>query len=333
MRHCAFCGSDLGEGIPDAPAPGRRHAYDPVKGRLWEICPSCLRWNPVPLELRWETMESWERAVRDRGRVRTRTDHLSLVEVDDGEVVRVGEPPFVEWGGWRYGERLMAKGRRPGLIRRILGSLPPAPLEGYDPYGLTGPLGGVGARDGPTHWLASPFIESASALTLAFASTPFAAACPSCGIPMPLAPWDFQDVTFRRSDEMPTVAVEARCGHCGTRVLLPIDRTRAAMRFGLGVLDSDRAARELGERAGRGLDSVGGGRPFLEGLARLGVPLGEMARDERIALGIALDERAEAEALEQEWREAEEIIATMDGELTEVPGFRDFRARVLGSGG
>ncbi len=337
MRHCAFCGDELGEGVPDAPVSGRRHAYDPDKGRLWEICGRCLRWNPVPLPLRWETLEGWERAVRDRGRVRLRSDQLALIEVDDGEVVRVGTPPFAEWGGWRYGDRLPAFGPRPGFFRRLLLSLPPAPLEGYDPYGLTGPMGGVGGRDGPTHWLASPFMEQAQPLTLAFASVPFAPECPSCGAPMPLQPWDFQDVTFRPGteggDSRTAATIEAPCAHCGTRVRLPLTQARPALRMGLGILDSGEEARKLGERAGEGLDQVGGGAAFLRGLGRIGVPLGEMRRDERVALGIVLDQSAETDALEAEWREAEEIIAVMDGELTEVEGFQAFRQRILGPEG
>ena len=61
--------------------------------------------------------------------------------------------------------------------------------------------------------------------------------------------------------------------------------------------------------------------------------MGEMEEGERVALKIALDEEAEIEALEDEWRNAEEIAAIMDGELTEVPGFEEFRQRVLGEGG
>lgn len=263
--------------------------------------------------------------------MQVRTDHLALIQVDDGEVVRVGTPPFVEWGGWRYGDRLPSFGPRPGFLRRLLGSLPPAPLEGYDPYGLTGPLGGVGGKDGPTQWLASPFMEHAQPLTMAFASVPFVPECPSCGVPLPLQPWDFQEVTFRPSRD--GASLEVPCGHCGTRVQVPLTAARPALRMGLGILDSGPGARALGERAGAGLDQVGGGASFLSGLGRLGVPLGEMRRDERVALGMVLDEYAEADALEAEWREAEEIIAVMDGELTEVEGFQAFRARILGGDG
>jgi hypothetical protein len=333
MRHCLYCDEPLGEGIPDAPAPGRRHAYDPWKGRLWEICSRCRRWNPVPLALRWETLEGWEEAVRDRGRSLLSAEHLTLMAVDQGQVVRVGKPPMVEWGGWRYGDRLPdLPGRSPGFLRRLLGGLPPPPLEGYDPYGLTGPMGGVAGSRGPAHWLGSPFLERAHPLTLVFASVPFAPECPSCGIPMPLHPWDFHSVTFRDASGMGEVGIQAPCAHCGTEVVLPLDEVRPALRLGLSILDGDAESRKVGAAAGEALDRVGGSTPLLKGLGGLGAPLGELGRTERVALGIALDDRAEAEALEAEWREAEEIAAIMDGELTQVEGFLAFRDRVLGGG-
>lgn len=336
MRHCVFCNEPLGEGIPDAPVSGRRHAYDPHHGRLWEICGRCRRWSPVPMELRWETLEGWERSVQDRGRVVMDSTHLALVRVDDGEVVRVGDPPLPDWGGWRYGDRLPdVQRRRPGLLRRLLGGLPDPPLEGYDPYGLTGPMGGVGGTGGPSQWLASPFLQRATPLTLAFASIPLAPECPSCGEPLPVNPWEFQDVSFQdasegRGGDPQGVALAARCARCGDRVLIPLTEGRPALRLGLGILDSDEEARQLGEEAGRGLAQVGGGPRLLTGLARIGAPLGELDRAERVAVAMALDAQAEAEALEAEWREAEEIAAIMDGELTRVEGFQEFRARVLG---
>jgi len=338
MRHCVFCNEALGEGIPEAPAPGRRHAYDPHLGRLWEICSRCRRWSPVPMDLRWETLEGWEAAVRDRGRTLLETEHLALVRVDDGEVVRVGTPPLPEWGGWRYGDRLPDPARlRRGFFARILASLPTPPLEGYDPYGLSGPMGGVSGSGGPSQWLGSPFLERATTLTLAFGSIPFASECPSCGVPLPLNPWEFQDVTFRQSREVAegdpsATGVEVRCAHCGDRVLLPLGRVRPALRLGLGIVDRGEEARKQGEEAGIALARVGGERKLLEGLGRLGAPLGELGLRERVALAMALDAEAEAEALEAEWQEAEEIAAIMDGALTEVEGFAAFRARVLGEG-
>jgi hypothetical protein len=294
------------------------------------------------MELRWETLQGWERAVRDRGQIMVEGGGLALLAVDDGQVVRVGTPPMVTWGGWRYGDHLPAPvAPRPGFLRRLLGGLPPPPLEGYDPYGLSGPMGGVAGAQGPSGWLGSPFMERAHPLTLAFAAIPFAPSCPACGVPMPLDPWDFHRVRFTDASEARDpgggahargpldAGVQANCAHCRTEVVLHLDLVRPALRLGLAILDTGPEARTEGEEAGAAVDRVGGVESLLLGLAHLGAPLGELGRTERVALGLALDARAEAEALAAEWREAEEIAAILDGELTEVPGFQAFRRRVL----
>jgi hypothetical protein len=346
MRHCLFCDHALGAGIPDAPAPGRRHAYDPGKGRLWEICPRCRRWNPVPLELRWETLEGWERAVRDRGSLLLEAGELALLEVDDGQVVRVGEPPLATWGGWRYGSRLPAPpAPRVGFLRRLLGGLPPPPLEGYDPYGLSGPMGGVAGTRGPAHWLGSPFLDRAHPLTLVFASIPFAPACPACGGPMPLNPWDFHRMSFTDAaldGGSPGRPVGASDGKSPAPESWPPAATaarrwwsrwtRRARRSGWGSPSWTRGPRRgrWGPRPARRWTGSVEAASCSRGWPGIGAPLGELGRVERVALGIALDARAEADALVTEWREAEEITAIMDADLTDVAGFLAFRERVLG---
>jgi len=283
------------------------------------------------MEDRWEAIQGWEERVGRTGRPLLKTGELALLQVGGAQVVRVARPPLPDWGGWRYGTRLPGSERGRSALSRLfgglLGQLPPPPLEGYDPYGLSGPMGGVAGRGGAREWLASPFLDRAHALTLAFTSFPFAPACPSCGESMPLNPWDFQRVTFRIHDGR--VETEASCARCATEVLVGLRAVRPALRMGLAVLDAGPEARTVGAEAGRRLDGVGGGVMLLQGLGRLGTSLGELGRTERVALGIALDQAAEGEALEAEWREAEELAAIVEGELTDVPGFQEFRERVL----
>jgi len=285
------------------------------------------------MDLRWETVEKWERAVRDRGRVLLEREGLALIQVDEGEVVRVGVPPMILWGGWRYGEALpvLAKPRM-GWVRRLLERLPAPPLEGYDPYGLTGPMGGVARGGHAGRWLGSPFLARAQPLIMVFTSIPLAPVCPSCQGPLPLDPWAFHTVVFVSlpvTEAPDGLGVEVPCGSCGEWVVLPLDAIRPALRLGLSVLDPLGLSRPLGEAAGARLDSVGGPHRFLEGLARARAPLGNLDATERAALGIALDARAEGEALTAEWRRAEEIIGALEGEGAHVPGFEAFRRRVL----
>ncbi|MEO7967003.1 MAG: hypothetical protein ABIT38_24150, partial [Gemmatimonadaceae bacterium] len=62
---CTFCYASLGtnEELEQFPV-ARRIAFDPTKGCLWAICPSCGGWNLAPLEERWEAVEECERRFR-----------------------------------------------------------------------------------------------------------------------------------------------------------------------------------------------------------------------------------------------------------------------------
>jgi hypothetical protein len=101
------------------------------------------------------------------------------------------------------------------------------------------------------------------------------------------------------------------------------------VRLGLSVVTPPSSLRSLSPEAARELDAVGGGQALLRTLSDSGVTLGDMGSLLRTGLIISLDELAEAEALETEWREAEELASIMDGELTRVPGFKRFRREVL----
>jgi hypothetical protein len=101
--------------------------------------------------------------------------------------------------------------------------------------------------------------------------------------------------------------------------------------MGLGLVTAPDLLRRLAGGAASALDSVGGPRSFLQSILRARPFLGDLDSQERAALIITLDEVAELEALEAEWREAEEMAAIMDGELTQVPGFEAFRRDLLES--
>lgn len=314
---CVFCDHDLS-------GASARPAYDPWLGRLWRVCPRCRRWNVVPLEDRWEALESLERAVRDEGRSVLSTDHLDLVEAGDRQVLRVGRAPRPELAGWRYGDLLPAVPGR-GLLQRLgnlLRAIPQSPL-GYD-------VSEAGMTAFPTvagRWLGSPFLEDAPGLTAAFLHVPLAPECPSCGSPLAIAPWGFHGVRLTLDGGAPAVATA--CGVCGREVAVPARSARAGIRLGLSVVN-DRYREESVLRAAAGeLDRAAGPAGLLHRLASGDFTLGEAGLTTRLALGIALDEQWESELLEAEWKRAEEIAALVDGELTVVPGFDEFRRRVL----
>jgi hypothetical protein len=104
---CLFCNSPLGgnAALPTFPV-GSRLAFDPARGRLWVICPTCDRWNLSPLDERWEAVEECERRFRAT-RIRFSTDNIGLAWLPEGlGLVRIGAALKPEIAAWRYGRLL-----------------------------------------------------------------------------------------------------------------------------------------------------------------------------------------------------------------------------------
>ncbi len=297
MAACPFCGSGLAPGPPWAPGDGHRLAYDPGKGRLWNVCSGCSRWTLTPLESRWETLEACEAVVQEKGRVRVSTPHLSLVDVGGGELIRVGAPPRLEFVEWRYGPRSQETSRPNGFWAR-------------EP------------------WFASPFLEHASPLTYLFSQVPLAPDCPSCRGPLALKPWDFQSVGLLLDGDRPLVL--ALCALCGAEVTLDLVKARPVLRIGLGLVTPQTAVRRIASAVAAEVDTLGGPLALLIAMSSARTPLGDLDLPGRVGLIMSLDEMADLEAMEAEWRRAEEMAAIMDGELSDVPGFESFRRTILG---
>lgn len=114
---CLFCNSDLGrnEALYDFPV-GQRLAFDGSKGRLWVVCRRCERWNLTPLEARWEAIEQAERHF-SAARQRVSTENIGLSRLADGtELIRIGAPLRPEFAAWRYGDQFGRRRRRQMLI-------------------------------------------------------------------------------------------------------------------------------------------------------------------------------------------------------------------------
>ncbi len=109
-RSCIFCSADLGgnEAVGRFPVGGSL-ASDAARGRLWAVCPKCLRWNLAPLEERWEAVEEAERRFRD-ARPRVSSQNVGLARLPDGtRLVRVGEALPGELAAWRCGTQLVSR--------------------------------------------------------------------------------------------------------------------------------------------------------------------------------------------------------------------------------
>ena len=110
---CLFCHASLGrnEAIEHFTV-GRRLAFDAGKGRLWVVCEACGRWNLTPLEERWEAIEECERAFRDT-RLRVSTEHVGLARLREGlTLIRIGAPQRPEMAAWRYGDQFGRRRKR-----------------------------------------------------------------------------------------------------------------------------------------------------------------------------------------------------------------------------
>ena len=104
---CLFCHAHLGQNVEIESFPvGRRLAFDAARGRLWVVCRKCRNWNLSPLEQRWEAVEACERLYRATV-VRVSTDNIGLATLPHGlDLVRVGKPLRPEFAAWRYGSRM-----------------------------------------------------------------------------------------------------------------------------------------------------------------------------------------------------------------------------------
>ncbi len=114
---CIFCNHSLGANrrVEHFPVGGRL-AFDGAKGRLWAVCQVCQRWNLSPLEERWEAIEECERLFRGTF-VRVSTDNIGLARLADGlELIRIGQPLRPEFAAWRYGRHFGARRRRLALM-------------------------------------------------------------------------------------------------------------------------------------------------------------------------------------------------------------------------
>lgn len=129
---CIHCTASLGrnEAIEAFPV-GKRLAFDQQRGRLWVVCPACARWNLSPLEERWEAIEAMERAFRDT-RLRVSTDQVGLARLRAGvDLIRIGNPLRPEMAAWRYGDQfgrrrkqqLLATGAVVGSAAVIVGGM------------------------------------------------------------------------------------------------------------------------------------------------------------------------------------------------------------------
>ncbi len=307
---CAFCNAPLdGDGGPSGLGVGRRLAFDEWKGRLWVICSKCSRWNLTPLDDRLDKIDAVARAARD-GRVAAATDQVTLIRWQRYDFVRVGKPPRVELATWRYGERLRSRQRE--RMKVVIPLSIAAVGLGIAANVVAG--GGLGVFVWNLHRVADGlYVAIVGNRRVTLSEPPI---CERCGTLMHLRAKHVQHarVVPDAHADVAVVLSCPRCRHEGAQ-LVGSDAVQV-LRQGLTYLNVTRSGRRRAEDAARVVDDAGGPDRLLRDVARRELTLRSLRPERRLALEMAVDERAELEELERQWRQAEEIADIADGTLS-----------------
>ncbi|HYK09746.1 MAG TPA: hypothetical protein VEV39_03015 [Gemmatimonadales bacterium] len=321
---CAFCnGKFTGDGGPSGLGVGRRFAFDEWRGRLWVICTSCSRWNLAPIDSRLERIETVAKAASG-GMVAASTAQVSLIRSGPYDYVRVGKPPRIEYATWRYGERI--KARRREQLKYIV------PLS----VGAVGAAiainvaagGSVGVFVWQIPQLARGiYTRIVGSRPVPLSETPV---CARCGNVMKVRAKDLQRARLM-SDAHSRIALLLHCPKCdGEGAQLEGTDAQMALRRGLTYQNLSKGGRQRAADAARIVDSAGGPDQLVEGMARQSLLLRTLRPDRGLALEMAVDEQAEVEELERQWRIAEETAAIADGTLSTDAEIEEEMTRLKG---
>ena len=316
-----------------------RVAYDAERGRLWAVCRSCKRWSLAPIEERWEALEDLEKAAKDRAKLLSQTDNVTLLRVGELDVVRVGRANLTEEAWWRYGRELTHRAARHRKLTFIGTAAAGAAIAGG---WATGGIGWLGAW---ILWENAPQQLTQAARWLRFGGSAWHGkrSCTRCG-------QFFRSVAYRDRAHLilssgirpgDALSVTQRCPGCGDlgegglhlrgKEGDHVSRRLLAYHHHTGASEKRvRSATRLIEEAGS-----------PEGLIRIvikeGRRLGDLQRNGAIALEIAANDTLERRLLELElaeieahWQEEEELASIVDGELTPLPLMESFRRKVAG---
>lgn len=349
FTRCLFCHRELprNEELENFPV-GRKIAFDPGRGRLWAVCPSCRRWNLAPIEERWEALEELQKLTRDRARLLSQTENISLLRAPGGtELVQVGRANLPEEAWWRYGLEMVRRRRTYQALSVAGGAVVAGALMG-------GAAAGVGVIGG--WWFLARAARQLPKLTrrLKFGTTAWrgAATCPRCGATLDEIRFSDRRGIVASAEGDSGVSVRLGCLRCswggpGRDVFAWPARGRIEPPTDSGFLLTGTQAQHVMRRllayhnysggreaevrdATRLIEEAGTANELTRHIARGGTRLGSLARTESIALEIAVNEdeerrllELELAALEVRWREEEELAAIIDRELTWLPGPRE----------
>ncbi len=319
---CAFCNAKFdGDGGPSGLGVGRRLAFDEWRGRLWVICSRCARWNLTPLDDRLERIEAVAGAACD-GRVVAATEQVALIRSEQYDLVRVGKPPRVELAAWRYGERLRMRERERAKV------VVPLTLAAIG-LGVAANVAAGGSL-GIFIWNFSRIADGVYVGLVGNRRVDLGEppVCAHCGQVMQLRARHVQHARLVR-ETTAEVALLLACPACRAEgALLTGPDAAQALRRGLTYLNVKPGSRRRAADAAGVVDQAGGPDHLIRHIARSELTLRSLRPERRLALEMAVDERAEVEELERQWKAAEEIAAIADGTLSSSPELEDHLRRL-----
>ncbi len=316
LARCLYCHRRLPENeVLEYFRVGRRVAFDPERGRLWAVCPNCSRWSLAPIEERWEALEELERLTRDRAKLLARTDNIALLRAGPLDVVRVGKAELREEAWWRYGREMRRRWARSQALMwadvALILTIGFPMIRGIKRWNAF--------SDGV--WLGQH-------------------RCPRCGASLTAGATSLRQTRWLAlaADDDGDVGVALPCRYCelhgnDARITWSGREARRILRTAVAYQNYEGGNEKVIETACARIAACGSPAAFLRNAAAAGPRLvalqGSAYRPAAIALEMALSEddeqallRAEAAAVEEHWREEEEIAAIMDGELTPMPRAR-----------
>lgn len=316
---------------------GRRVAYDPARGRLWQICRSCSRWSLVPIESRWEALEELEKLVTDRGRLLSSTDNIALLRAGPLEIVRVGRARLVEEAWWRYGRELRARRER---YRK---------LSTAGTVGAAAAIAGSWATGGMSFlaawliWDNAPGVVTGGARWLRFGNIAWRGEgqCRRCGRAIRSFPYrERRGLIITAGEESPRVVLS--CGRCADNpeeagLALRGQEANRTLRRVLAYHHFAGASERRVKGAARLIEVTGGPHALPGRILGESRSLGQVGNLGRVALEIAVHEEREQRLLsmrvaelEAHWRREEELAEITDGLLTPAPLLDSLRRRIAG---
>lgn len=323
LSRCLFChkGFPPNERFEHVPL-GRRLAYDPERGRLWVVCEGCRRWTLWPIEKRAEAIHELERAARDFGTPVTRTENISLLELDGLLLVRVGRAGLAEQSWWRYGRELR---RRKQLFE---GAASRVTAYTFGALHLMGEVIGFADPDIDITWDDTPIADILRWRRFGWAAWHGRTDCPFCGSTLRALRYDMSWWVYPLRSEDGALQVGVPCQRCDPWTPDNVYVIRGAqaenvLRRCLAYQNITGAEERMVRDAAGLIEESGSAGGFADDAVERRECLWKLGPTRAVALEIALNESIEQRLLDLEareldflWREEEKLARIIDEELT-----------------